>query len=487
MIAAYQRISRADGDLGKDGKDKSNSIENQKELILRYISCKENLQNVPVMDFVDDGYTGSNFDRPGFQQMMDGVRNGKIDTIIVKDLSRFGRDYICVGEYMEQIFPLLGVRLIAINDNYDSNNYKGTTLGMDVVVSNLVNTMYCRDAGKKLRTANQVKWRKGITTASAAPFGYQFDPDKENKMYGKETTYTIAPVILWDSSRVWKILTAYVYTGAMVLGKTKTLISGKSIVRTVPKGQQFITEGTHEAIVGREEFEKAQLVIKSNSHKVLMGGVDFPLKGKVRCGNCRRVMAHNFKQAVPTFWCREGLELVGQTQCTSEVFQVSDIENAVFQALKKELSLLDVLYGDIQKEEQGLKEAHKKASRRKTLMEQELKNLKGEKMRMYEEYAAGTLLLDTYKQKKQECDRRISEVQEQIEQSKVEESTKSIVPGTVRAAAEQAENFLNGTRLTASMVSAFIENVFVYDGGRIVVRFKYEQSIQDAVKAVHTG
>ena len=110
----------------------------------------------------------------------------------------------------------------------------------------------------------------------------------------------------------------------MVLGKTKTLISGKSIVRAVPKGQQFITEGTHEAIVSREEFEKAQLVIKSNSHKVLMGHVDFPLKGKVRCGNCRRVMAHNFKQVVPTFWCREGLELVGQTQCTSEIFQVSD-------------------------------------------------------------------------------------------------------------------------------------------------------------------
>lgn len=161
-------------------------------------------------------------------------------------------------------------------------------------------------------------------------------------------------------------------------------------------------------------------------------------------------------------------------------------DNGIYHALQ-ECGRVYGEYGDIQKEEQGLKEAHKKASRRKTLMEQELKNLKGEKMRMYEEYAAGTLLLDTYKQKKQECDRRISEVQEQIEQSKVEESTKSVVPGTVRAAAEQAENFLNGTRLTASMVSAFIENVFVYDGGRIVVRFKYEQSIQDAVKALHTG
>ena len=486
MIAAYQRISRADGDLGKDRKDKSNSIKNQKELIQRYISHKESLQNLPVMDFVDDGYTGSNFDRPGFQKMMDGVRSGEIDTIIVKDLSRFGRDYIGVGEYMEQIFPLLGVRLISINDNYDSSNYNGTTLGMDLVVSNLVNTMYCRDAGKKLRTANRVKWRKGISTASAAPFGYQFDPNRkgsyiidppaakivrrifdlailglgtreiamalndenapvpsvynrEHKAYGKETTYTIAPVILWDSSRVWKILTAYVYTGAMVLGKSQRLISGKKIIRIVPKGQQYITEGTHEAIVSREEFEKVQLVIRNNGHRVVMGSVDFPLKGKIRCGNCRRVLRYDYKQASPIFWCREGMELIGQTQCSSEIYQASDIENAVFQALKKELSLLDSLYSDIKKEEQSLKEASRKASRRKTLMEQELKNLKGEKMRMYEEYASGTLSLDNYKSKKLECDRKIAEVQDKIEQFKAEESVKSVVPGTVRAAAEQAE------------------------------------------------
>lgn len=465
--------------------------------------------------------------------MMDGVRSGEIDTIIVKDLSRFGRDYIGVGEYMEQIFPLLGVRLISINDNYDSSNYNGTTLGMDLIVSNLVNTMYCRDAGKKLRTANRVKWRKGISTASAAPFGYQFDPNKkgsyiidppaakivrrifdlailglgtreiamalndenapvpsvynrEHKAYGKETTYTIAPVILWDSSRVWKILTAYVYTGAMVLGKSQRLISGKKIIRIVPKGQQYITEGTHEAIVSREEFKKAQLVIRNNGHRVVMGSVDFPLKGKIRCGNCRRVLGYDYKQASPIFWCREGMELIGQTQCSSEIYQASDIENAVFQALKKELSLLDSLYGDIKKEEQSLKEASRKASRRKTSMEQELKNLKGEKMRMYEEYAAGTLSLDNYKNKKQECDRKIAEVQDKIEQFKAEESVKSVVPGTVRAAAEQAENFLHGTRLTASMVSAFIENVYVHEGGRIVVRFKYEQSIQDAVRALHT-
>ena len=525
--AAYLRLSIEDGD-----KAESNSIGNQRELIRDFVAERPELHLVG--EYADDGYTGTNFDRPGFQKMMDGVRSGEIDTIIVKDLSRFGRDYIGVGEYMEQIFPLLGVRLISINDNYDSSNYNGTTLGMDLVVSNLVNTMYCRDAGKKLRTANRVKWRKGISTASAAPFGYQFDPNRkgsyiidppaakivrrifdlailglgtreiamalndenapvpsvynrEHKAYGKETTYTIAPVILWDSSRVWKILTAYVYTGAMVLGKSQRLISGKKIIRIVPKGQQYITEGTHEAIVSREEFEKAQLVIRNNGHRVVMGSVDFPLKGKIRCGNCRRVLGYDYKQASPIFWCREGMELIGQTQCSSEIYQASDIENTVFQALKKELSLLDSLYGDIKKEEQSLKEASRKASRRKTLMEQELKNLKGEKMRMYEEYAARTLSLDNYKNKKQECDRKIAEVQDKIEQFKAEESVKSVVPGTVRAAAEQAENFLHGTRLTASMVSAFIENVYVHEGGRIVVRFKYEQSIQDTVKALHTS
>lgn len=133
--AAYLRLSIEDGD-----KAESNSIGNQRELIRDFAAERPGLHLVE--EYADDGYTGTNFDRPGFQQMMDGVRNGKIDTIIVKDLSRFGRDYIGVGEYMEQIFPLLGVRLIAINDNYDSNNYKGTTLGMDVIVSNLVNTMY---------------------------------------------------------------------------------------------------------------------------------------------------------------------------------------------------------------------------------------------------------------------------------------------------------------------------------------------------------
>lgn len=531
MIGAYKRISRSDGDLGTDGKDESNSIENQRELIRRYISIRDEFKDIPVVDFVDDGYTGSNFDRPGFQKMMDGVRSGEIDTIIVKDLSRFGRDYIGVGEYMEQILPLLGVRLISINDNYDSKNYSGTTMGLDLAVGNLVNTMYCRDAGKKLRSANQVKWKQGISTGGATPFGYRFDPNrkgrfildppaakivrrifdlallgmttkeiavmlndenvpvpsdynKQNKVPGKCVQYTLAPVLLWNSSRVWRILTAYEYTGAMVLGKRRSLVSGKQIVRMTPKSQRFITEGMHEAIVSHAEFEKAQLVIRETARRAIMSKNEFALKKKIRCGNCRRVLYNDFHQTEPVVYCREGMELVEQSQCPSERFLLSDIENVVFQELKKELRLLDSLYGDIQKEEQELKKIGQRAEKKKLLLEQNLQALKGEKMRMYEEYAAGSLALDDYKAKKKEADRRISETEEQLSLLDGETKQQSVVPEVVKAAAGQASGFLKEKRLTASMVSAFIENVYVYDGRHIEVHFKYEQSIQDAAKAL---
>lgn len=167
---------------------------------------------------------------------------------------------------------------------------------------------------------------------------------------------------------------------------------------------------------------------------------------------------------------------------------ISDIENAVFHALKEELKLLDSLYSDFKKKERNLKKLTQKTERQKQALEQNIKSLKGEKMRMYEEYAAGTLELEVYKQKRQELDFKISELQEQIviENEKCEQHNID-VPDTVKAAAGQAGAFLNATHLTSSMVDAFIENVFVYDGKHIVVQFKYEQSIQDAIKALQVS
>ena len=125
----YLRLSIADGDLGKENKDESNSIDNQRSLLVSFITDREDMSD-EYIEYVDDGYSGTNFDRPAFKKMIEDAKAGKIDTVIVKDFSRFGRDYIGVGDYLEQVFPLLGIRFISLNNNYDSKEYIGKTMGL---------------------------------------------------------------------------------------------------------------------------------------------------------------------------------------------------------------------------------------------------------------------------------------------------------------------------------------------------------------------
>ena len=122
------------------------------------------LSDAEVVEYIDDGYSGLNFNRPAFGRMIEDAKNGKVDMILVKDLSRLGRDYIGVGDYLEQIFPVLGIRFVAVNSHYDSNNYIGRTMGLEMSMGNLINTLYCKDISKKLKTALQTKWKQGVST-----------------------------------------------------------------------------------------------------------------------------------------------------------------------------------------------------------------------------------------------------------------------------------------------------------------------------------
>ena len=153
--AAYLRLSIEDGD-----KAESNSIGNQRELIRDFAAERTGLHLVE--EYADDGYTGTNFERPGFKRMMEDIKSGKINCIIVKDLSRLGRNYIEMGKYLEQIFPMMGIRFIAINDNYDNANSESSDSDSIVVpFKNLLNDSYCRDISIKVRSQLDMKRRKG--------------------------------------------------------------------------------------------------------------------------------------------------------------------------------------------------------------------------------------------------------------------------------------------------------------------------------------
>jgi DNA invertase Pin-like site-specific DNA recombinase len=187
-VALYIRLSAADED--KDGE--SDSVVNQRDLLNHYVSSNAEFSECKILTFIDDGYTGTNFDRPAANDMLEKAKKGEVNCIIVKDFSRFGRNYIEVGDYLEQIFPFLGVRFISVNDRFDSKNNTGFTAGLDVAFKTFLHSLYSKDISFKVRNGKIAKAQKGEHLCKLAPYGYQKSTTEKNKLVVDEE---IAPVI----------------------------------------------------------------------------------------------------------------------------------------------------------------------------------------------------------------------------------------------------------------------------------------------------
>ena len=197
----YARLSREDADSAM-----SNSIQSQRAICLAYIEGHDDLELVDT--YIDDGETGSNTDRPGFQRMLQDMRSGRIDCAVSKDLSRFSRNYIDAGNYLEKIFPAMGIRYIAINDNYDSHAAGSGSDAITLPFKNLVNDVYCRDISIKIRSSLEVKRKKGEYVGSFVPYGYQKAPQDKNRLLVDETAAEVVSMIFGmykDGLRILKI------------------------------------------------------------------------------------------------------------------------------------------------------------------------------------------------------------------------------------------------------------------------------------------
>lgn len=180
-VAMYIRISLEDEDM-PDGKAESSSVTNQRDLLSRYLWGKEEFTGAAVKEFFDDGYTGRNFERPGFKEMIEQCRRGNIGCIVVKDLSRLGRNYVEVGNLLEQLFPFLGIRVISVNDGYDSNSFIGQTGGIDVAFKNLIYSLYSRDLSHKVKSAVETRMKRGEFMSPFGIFGYMKSAEDIHKL-----------------------------------------------------------------------------------------------------------------------------------------------------------------------------------------------------------------------------------------------------------------------------------------------------------------
>ena len=316
-VGLYIRLSREDGD-----KEESSSVTNQREILKRYVSEQENF--FIVKEYVDDGYTGTNFDRPKFKEMIEDIEAGIIDTVITKDLSRLGRERLGVGHYTEIYFPEHNVRYIALLDNIDT--YFDAGMNDMAPFKGVINDMYVRDISKKIRSSLIERKKAGNFLGVTAPYGYEKDSNNkfhlvinekeaeivkrvfrlylegngltriaqiltkdgvpvpgESRNIGK--TRKTALYSSWKQTTIRRILDNRVYLGELVQFKRRK-INYKSKRRiTVPEEERYICKGTHEAIIDEESFNAVQNILKKN--KSFKGTKhDYLFKGLLFCSEC---------------------------------------------------------------------------------------------------------------------------------------------------------------------------------------------------------
>ena len=321
----YLRLSLDDGD-----KEESGSITGQRELLRDYISQHPELREYAIR--IDDGFSGSTFERPGFQKMIEDVKAGRTDCIVVKDLSRFGRNYLDAGEYIEKIFPFLGVRFIAVNDNYDSLGEKKSSDDLIIPFKNLINEAYCRDISMKIRSQLEIKRKNGQFLGSFAAFGYLKDEQDKNKLvvdqYAADivrdifkwklegispqdiadalnklgilspmeykrslgmkytTSFKTSAKAAWSAGTVIRILKNPIYTGVLIQGKetTPSYKVHKRIAKA--KSEWTVIEDSHEAIISEIDFDSVQKVLKCDTRRSPDDKAVGLFSGMLFCGDC---------------------------------------------------------------------------------------------------------------------------------------------------------------------------------------------------------
>ena len=513
-VAMYIRLSDADEDTGF-AKAESDSIVNQRLYISDYLNKQSSLAKLTRYEFVDDGYTGTNDERPSLNKMMEAVQSGIIKVICVKDFSRFFRDYIEAGNYLECVFPFLGVRFISINDNYDSDDYKGTTGGLEMVMRNIIYTAYSKDLSLKVSSGKLELIKKGKFIGSHAPYGYKKDPNDKNKIIIDEESAKVVRLIFdmalngktvreitlalngnniptksqyfklkhpdsnkfnymydkihWQPSRVYDILKNRLYKGDMVsLRKKKASFNSKKMIKQEP----IITEDNHEGIVTKEEFEYAQKIIKSSTQRTKRNYIDFPLRGLVRCGHCYYLMDRVKKQGMFYFKCKSALNGKIDACKTNIHADEGKVERIVFNAI------MDFIAFAKQEDIKQTKPTSYDLTVSLTELSSKVAGVKKSKLRLYEKYTCDELTRENYIKQKNECDKKIKAVEEQISEyeTKLKEKTYSEKEKPIISICDR---YISETKLSKEMTNAFIEAVYIFDKDNIEVEFKYKNVFEE--------
>ena len=524
----YARIS-----VETERKREADTIGNQLQLLKDYVSEHSDLTVFDI--YSDDDISGTDFIRPEFSRMMNDLRDGKIDCIIVKDLSRLGRNYLESGEYIEMVFPFFRCRFISVTDRFDT---KYQQADISVQLKNMANEMYAKDISRKICSTMRTIQDQGKFAGSRAPYGYRLDPaDKHHLIIDEET----APIVKqlfellaegntvhyvattmnargipspgrllyergiattdhfknskWYMQTVRRILQDEIYLGWMVSGKFRSTYhsTGKKGSQPVPREEWIVTKGTHEPIVTEELFNKVQeyfvrmkeehgqtAVYNSKSKKASI------FKGHLRCGECGQAMflrnKHSHGKVTAWYYCALH-ENYNSSYCVKKAVKKQDVEDIALKLIRTQIKL----FTDAREMIIALNKKESSKTKYRIYSDQ-IRNVKKQiekymslKASLYEDFANGVLSQSDYISMGQEYAQKADELRIFLAELEKEAQKYSQTYAMNGSWAQIIEQYQNAETLTEEMIDAFIDEMILYNNGHVEVKFRFKDELDEVI------
>lgn len=514
--AYYLRLSLEDGDVADGSMEESCSISSQRLCVKQFITAHSDL-GTTFQEFIDDGYSGTNMERPSIQRLLKLVEQGLVKTIIVRDLSRFARNYLEAGHYLEFIFPAYGVRFISINDHYDSDDYGENPAGLDLAIRNLINEMYSKDISRKIKSAVDLKKRQGEFVYGTAPYGYKKGQAKNTIVVDDEAAIivkrifklasegkTVTEIALtlnkdhvptpsqhlaqyrsakykvytdwtWDS--VKNILENRIYTGDTEAFKSHVVKIGSSRTKQIPRELREIIPGTHESIISRELYFLALQTIKSKCKKKGVSQHN-PLTSRLICGCCGNTLSKG--KAANKSWLCSKARYNDALECKRVRADEAQIKGILLRAIQQQCALTDTSL----REQQALRKATKSEQ---AVVSDEIKSLRRKhsqlqntKRELLEAVMEDRISRQDYTQKKQvlladeeATASKLAVLQQRLQ--KLYATTEQTEQ--VQETAKEIHQYSQISELTPEVMKALVKRVIVYPDNSIRIEWNFSSNL----------
>lgn len=528
-MGAYIRLSKEDLKKIKQGRDDSNSVVNQRGVLMAFY--EQNIEKFESIEFyIDDGHTGTDADREDFQRLLSDVMSGKINCVVVKDLSRFARNYSDAGSLIDNLFVQFNVRFISLGDDVDSYKRPDSVSDIKVPITNVINDNYCFQTSKKIRQVFDYKRRDGQYIGSFAPYGYVKAPEDKHKLVVDPDAAEVVKLIfslylkgtskraialylnehdipspsayrqakglpagrgsadsLWGAGVVNTLLTNGIYTGDLIQGRRRVKSYKVHDIEAVPEEEWVRVPNTHEAIIDKAIFAKVQEHLKRDTRSAPKKRELHLFSGFLKCADCGRSVIRCAGKNNNVYYACSTYKNHSRTACTMHSIKHNRLEAAVLFAIQQQVHLA-VSYSDLVARINAAPVKRSQSHRLNDLIaakERELAKVSRYKQSIYQDWKDGEITRQEYHFMKADYDEKMASLTDALASLTAERDELANGVNNEHPALVAFMKYQNISTLTREILIELVDHIKVYENGNISVKFKFADELRKIAEYIH--